>query len=118
MVATVVVVVVEVVEVVVLQAGWFLVSICNVSGFRRFLHGHVGSLTLEHDSTSVRTSSPSPHSVPSVLLHSLQPYVWSWYGLGHPSSPAEIVTVCHLSYLPGIIDGQETNKISSAGVQS
>ena len=68
----VVVVVVDVVDVVVLvlQAVWFRVSDFNVSGFRLFLHGHVGSL-LGHDSISVRTSSPSPHSEPSVLLQSL-----------------------------------------------
>ena len=69
-VSEVVVVVVEVVDVVVLQAVWFRVSDPNVSGFRLFLHGHVGSL-LGHDSISVRASSPSPHSEPSVLLQSL-----------------------------------------------
>jgi len=66
----VVVVVVEVVDVVVLQAVWFRVSDFNVSGFRLSLHGHVGSSS-GHDSISVRASSPSPHSEPSVLLQSL-----------------------------------------------
>ena len=66
----VVVVVVDVVDVVVLQAAWPRVSNFNFSGFRLSLHGHSGS-SLGHDSISVRASSPSPHSEPSVLLQSL-----------------------------------------------
>lgn len=66
----VVVVVVDVVDVVVLQAVCFRVSDFKVSGFRLSLHGHSGS-SIGHDSISVRTSSPSPHSEPSVLLQSL-----------------------------------------------
>lgn len=91
---TVVVVVVDVVDVVVLHGAFFLVSV-NVIGSRLFLHGHVGS-RLGHDSISLRTSSPSPHCDPSLLLQSLQVYAWSGYGCEHPCSPPSEIAILHV----------------------
>ena len=94
----VVVVVVEVVVrifVAVVHMGCARISVGRSAGLSLPVHGQSFSGETSAHCSPIRTrvSSP-PHTLPSVLFHSLHSYVYDGEGYGHPTNPPVIVTSC------------------------